>query len=132
MCIYDIYFSLLHYASCYLGRFLQQFSHFVALLVFSPMNMLDGCENRLAYCAAFGAMTFELTSILWNPYGRFTSFGLGYQVKNNALVSQYPSLRGKSCLLSQQPQYDESFNLPMITVPCVFWVVSCIKSHALV
>lgn len=58
-----------------------------------PLNMLDGYEQRLAYCAAFGSMTFELTSILWNPYGRFTSFSIGNEIQDNPLVSKYPVFR---------------------------------------
>lgn len=66
------------------------------ILHYSPLNMLDGYENRLAYCAAFGSMTFELTSILWNPYGRFTSFGIGHAIRNDPVVSAYPVIRRKN------------------------------------
>lgn len=62
---------------------------------FSPLNMLDGYENRMAYCAIFGSMTFELTSILWNPYGRFTSFGIGHSSEDNEIVTKYPVVRRK-------------------------------------
>ena len=57
--------------------------------------MLDGYADRLAYAAAFGAMTFELTSILWNPYGRFSSFGIGHAIKGDPVVTEYPVIRGE-------------------------------------
>ena len=63
--------------------------------------MLDGYENRLAYCAAFGSMTFELTSILYSPYGRFTSFAIGHAVKDNQLIKSAPVLRSMCSFINE-------------------------------
>ena len=70
-------------------------NYLISFIFSSPLNMLDGYENRLAYCAAFGSMTFELTSILWNPNGRFTSFAIGHSVMYNPTINAYPVLRCK-------------------------------------
>ena len=63
------------------------------ILSLSPLNMLDGYEYRLAYCAAFGSMTFDLASLLWNQFGKFSCFG--FLFKDDPVVQEYPALRSE-------------------------------------
>lgn len=54
--------------------------------------MLDGYEYRLAYCAAFGSLTSDLSRLLLSPFDLFTPWSTIFYAHYD-IISKYPVLR---------------------------------------